>query len=303
VYKVLLFAMGMSEQPEFNTESLRRAYLRAVVMGLAATGAAGLGSLTYARVVEPAWIEVREVSLALPRLPAEFDGYRVVQMSDLHVEWMGRKRLMEAVALANSQRADLIAITGDFVTQAYERAVVDLAPLGLLRAKDGVVAVLGNHDYWGWLGPGAVREAIREIGLIDLNNRVHTLERDGALFHVAGVDSARAVQARLDKVLASLPREGGAMLLAHEPDFADRSAPTGRFDLQISGHSHGGQVVIPFVGPPHLPPLGRKYHTGLYKVRGMLQYTNRGLGTVGIPVRFWCRPELTVFTLRSARIQ
>ncbi len=106
---------------------------------------------------------------------------------------------------------------------------------------------------------------------------------------------------RLDKVLEALPEEGAAILLAHEPDFADESAATGRFDLQLSGHSHGGQVAIPFLGPLRLPLMGRKYPLGLYKVGRMTLYTNRGIGTVGLPVRFFARPEITVLTLTSSR--
>jgi len=99
-------------------------------------------------------------------------------------------------------------------------------------------------------------------------------------------------------VLALLPDEGCAILLAHEPDYADISAPTGRFDLQLSGHSHGGQVILPFIGPPILPSYSHKYPVGQYQVGSMIQYTNRGLGTVAPMVRFNCRPEITVFTLR-----
>jgi predicted MPP superfamily phosphohydrolase len=90
-----------------------------------------------------------------------------------------------------------------------------------------------------------------------------------------------------------------AILLAHEPDFADTSAATGKFDLQVSGHTHGGQVVVPFLGPPVLPYLGQKYHTGLYKIGNMFQYTNRGVGMNRLAVRFNCRPEITMFELES----
>ena len=104
---------------------------------------------------------------------------------------------------------------------------------------------------------------------------------------------------RLDEVLAQLPADGAAMLLCHEPDFADISAATGRFDLQISGHTHGGQIVLPFIGPIHTPRYGHKYSLGMYQVGDMIQYTNRGVGMARLPVRFNCRPEITVFTLEA----
>jgi predicted MPP superfamily phosphohydrolase len=105
---------------------------------------------------------------------------------------------------------------------------------------------------------------------------------------------------RLEDVTARLGDNSAAILLAHEPDFADRSEATGKFDLQISGHTHGGQIVIPFYGPPVLPHLGRKYPSGLYKVGNMFQYTNRGVGMHSLAVRFNCPPEITIFELISA---
>lgn len=272
-------------------------------MGLAGLSLTGGGLLAYASSVEPKWLDVTRISLPLPRLHEVYHGYRIVQISDIHAgKWMPTSLLEEVVRLVNAEAPDLVVVTGDFVTYTYHEAPLDIVPsMRKLRAKDGVAATLGNHDYWGTYGPSLIRHVIHDSGMIDLNNHVHTIERDGKPLHLAGVDSARERMSRLDLVLDCLPKGGPAILLAHEPDFADISAPTGRFDLQISGHSHGGQVVVPFVGPPHLPPMGRKYHTGRYQVGNMIQYTNRGIGMVGLPVRFWCRPEITVITLEAGR--
>jgi predicted MPP superfamily phosphohydrolase len=132
-----------------------------------------------------------------------------------------------------------------------------------------------------------------------VSNGFRTLRRGDDTLHLAGVDDLFARQARLHEVLTKLPVEGATILLAHEPDFADASASTGRFDLQLSGHSHGGQVRLPFIGAPYLPPYGRRYPCGLYELDGMLLYTNKGLGMFPPHVRFLCRPEITVFTLRA----
>ncbi|MEO8285532.1 MAG: metallophosphoesterase [Chloroflexota bacterium] len=282
---------------------LKRELFKATLLGIAGMSMSGSGLLAYATLVEPQWVEVKHVRLSLPRLHPHFDGYRIVQISDLHTgKWMPTEMLEDVVRRVNAQAPDLVVMTGDFVTYTYHEAPLDIVPsMSKLRAKDGVMAILGNHDYWGNHGDDLIRAVIRDSGMIDLNNSTHTLERDGKPLHFAGVDSARERMARIDVVLKQLPEDGAAILLAHEPDFADVSAPTGRFDLQLSGHSHGGQVVIPFVGPPHLPPLGKKYHTGRYQVGSMIQYTNRGLGVVSIPVRFCCRPEITVITLNSAQ--
>lgn len=287
----------------------RRAFLK--MAGLSTFGAAALGAggVGYAYEVEPGWIEVTSLQLDLPRLPAEFDGYRILQVSDIHAdEWMTSERLSEIVRLVNGQRPDLVVITGDFVTSEdfTEVSASDVAPglvepLSRLKPRDSTVAVLGNHDHW--TDPELVRHVVRESGITELSNSVHTVEREDATLHVAGVDDVMENQDRLDLVLDRLPSSGAAVLLAHEPDFAGTSAATGRFDLQLSGHSHGGQIRLPLLGAPVLPPLARKYPKGLYEVVEMIQYTNRGLGMIEPRVRFNCRPEITVLTLRKLRKQ
>jgi predicted MPP superfamily phosphohydrolase len=260
----------------------------------------GSGLLAYAAGIEPKWVEIKRISLRLSGLPTSFHGYKIVQVSDMHSgKWFPPDRIAEMVRMVNNEYPDLVAITGDFVTYTHRYTPSEIVPplLGL-RARDGVVATLGNHDYWG-LGPAPIRQVIHEAGMIDLNNDVYTIERDGAILHMAGVDSAREKMARIDVTLGKLPKEGTAILLAHEPDYADISARANRFSLQLSGHSHGGQVVVPLYGPPRLPPLGKKYYAGLYQVGHMQLYTNRGIGVVGIPVRFFCRPEITVITLEG----
>jgi predicted MPP superfamily phosphohydrolase len=259
----------------------------------------GAGGAAYASKVEPGWVDVTSLSLELPRLASEFDGYRLVQISDIHMDdWMTRSRLAEVIELVNRQEPDLVAITGDFFTLRPRGHGPDMtSALGELAARDAVVAVLGNHDHWE--DPISVREVLGASGVIELSNTVHTLWREAAELYVAGVDCVWEHQDRLDLVLDALPDTGAAILLVHEPDFADVSAATGRFELQISGHSHGGQVIIPFRGPPILPRHAKKYPVGLYRIGDMLHYTNRGVGTVPPRLRFNCRPEITVFTLRA----
>jgi predicted MPP superfamily phosphohydrolase len=267
----------------------------------------GTGGWAYAHDVEPRWVDVESLDLELPRLAPEFDGYRVAQISDLHADdRMTPERLAEVVGLVNGEGPDLVAITGDFVTSNDfgGTALRGIAPrltsvLSGLRAPDGVVFVLGNHDHW--TDPEMVLGLVSESGATDLNNRHRTIRRGEAELHLAGIDDFMGGRDRLDLALEGLPGRGTAILLAHEPDFADISAATGRFDLQLSGHSHGGQVNVPLSGPPVLPPHAVRYPSGLYQVGGMLQYTNRGIGTVPPRVRVNCRPEITVFTLRAAK--
>jgi hypothetical protein len=216
---------------------------------------------------------------------------------------MTRERLERIVEMINAEQPDAAAITGDFVTHGdispHIPALTE--PLSRLTPKDVTVAVLGNHDHW--TRPDLIRQVMRDSGMVELSNDVFTIQRGGESLHFGGVDSYWEHLDRLDDVAAKLPGEGVAILLAHEPDFADISATTGRFDLQISGHSHGGQIVLPFLGAPILPSLGRKYPAGRYQVGGMIQYTNRGVGTILPAVRFNCRPEITIFTLFSSNRQ
>jgi hypothetical protein len=268
----------------------------------AALGVLLLGGLVYVRKVEPEDVEVVPVSLVLPRLDAAFEGYRIAQISDIHADgWMTPGRVLSLVNLVNAEAPDLVTITGDFATYSRFRFLIRhasrlVAPLRRLQATDGVVAVLGNHDHK--TDARTVRRVLAASGVIELHNAVLTLRRGGESLYLCGVDDLKEGTPRLDRALEGLSEEGAAVLLAHEPDFADESAATGRFDLQLSGHSHGGQVGVPLLCYPFLPKLSRKYPTGLYRVGDMFLYTNRGLGAHP-RFRFNCRPEITVFTLRS----
>ncbi|MGK7910049.1 MAG: metallophosphoesterase [Synechococcus sp.] len=276
-----------------------RAVRRAIVMGVGVL----LAVATYAIALEPNWLDIRTLDLALPHLESEFQGYRIVQISDIHLadgglDGMSVKRLHRFVTAVNRLSPDLIAITGDFFTVTPSPYADELAgELGRLQARDRVVAVLGNHDHW--IDPQNVRDALSAAGVLELSNEVYTLDRYGQQLTIAGVDDVWQQAADLQHVLTLLPATGANILLAHEPDFADVSAQTNRFDLQLSGHSHGGQIRVPFIPPLKLPYLAVKYPQGLYRVGDMLEYTNVGIGTIGLPARLFCRPEVTVFTLKT----
>ncbi len=277
----------------------RRAFLRLGIrsaIGLAAFGGACLG---YAGEIEPRWIDIHPVTVRLPRLAPEFDGYRLVQISDIHMGGgLPPDFLLKIVTLINEQEPDLVAITGDFILEHTEQFTDDMvAVLSRLTPHDGTVAIVGNRDYC----PEAdgVKARIRKCGMIDLCNQVLTLPCGQARLHVAGIDDVLEQRDRLKVVHSMLTEPGAAILLVHEPDYADVTSASGRFDLQLSGHSHGGQVNIPLVGPLVLPELARKYPEGRYRVGSMILYTNRGIGMIEPYIRFNCRPEITVFTLEA----
>lgn len=270
----------------------RRQFLK----GSAASLLASVGAGMYIGGPDLHRIEITSVPVVMRGLASIFHGYRIVQISDIHMGTAVTPDILADIAsLVNQQKPDLIAITGDFIHRRHDRIDNLSASLKQLDAPDGVVGVLGNHDHWA--GASKVRQMLNKTSLIELPNDVYTVERSGEVLNIAGVDDLWVRNSRLNLVMKRLPSMGPAVLLVHEPDFADVAAATGRFGLQMSGHSHGGQIVIPMLGPPILPSWARKYPIGRYQVGDMVQYTNRGLGTSGLQVRVNCRPEITVFKL------
>jgi uncharacterized protein len=254
-------------------------------------------AIGYVTLVEPNWWAVTPVPVVIPNLPLAFNGYRIVQITDVHADqWMTPDRLSHVVALINRQQPDLVALTGDYVTKEPQTYAPYLAKLQALTPRDRTVAVLGNHDEW--TDPQLIRQILQDADVTVLENQVYTVRRGRETLAIGGVGDVWVGKQNLAQVLNQLPTTGKAILLAHEPDFADESAETGRFALQLSGHSHGGQVVIPFMKLV-LPFLGKKYPAGAYQVGSMMQYTSRGVGMASPRVRFNCRPEITVLTLKS----
>jgi uncharacterized protein len=242
---------------------------------------------------------ITPLAIGVRDLDPVFEGYRIVQISDLHMgHWLNGERLEGVAGLINAQDPDLIVITGDFVSYSLKQVEQEMITgLSLLSARDGITAVLGNHDHW--FDAEGVRRVLRVGGVRELANDFVSIRRGAAVFYVAGVDDILAGADDLPRVLGRLPEDGPAMLLAHEPDFADESAASDRFFLQLSGHSHGGQILLPRFGPIR-GEMFSKYPLGRYQVGDMVQYTNRGIGTHVLRLRINCPPEITVITLQAA---
>jgi uncharacterized protein len=165
-----------------------------------------------------------------------------------------------------------------------------------LRAAQGVWAVLGNHDAAS--DPAHITAVLTDVGINVLSNTAVPIERNGRRFWLAGVADVLRSRPDLDVALRTISPAEAVVLLAHEPDFADHTAKY-PVDLQLSGHSHGGQVRFPLIGAVYLPSLGTKYPRGLRSIERLTLYTNIGIGTLYIPVRWNCAPEVTLITLRS----
>jgi uncharacterized protein len=244
--------------------------------------------------------------IALRRWPSRLDGFSIALLSDFHYDpYFSAHPLRAAIGMVNALSPDLIALTGDFVSEPIfgdpvrgaDAAEPCVELLRKLQAPHGLWAVLGNHDCS--TDPGRVTAALRAAGIPVLNNRAVPIEHDGARFWLGGVDDVLEGSADIDATLHGAPTDEAVVLLAHEPDYADLVA---RYpvDLQLSGHSHGGQVRLPFMRPLYLPELARKYFSGLYRINALTLYTNPGLGTVTIPVRLNCPPEITLLSLRRS---
>lgn len=258
--------------------------------------------LAYAILIEIKWFEITEPDLHITGLHPALDGYRMVQLSDIHMDSsMTRERLKKIATMVNNLKPDLIVITGDFVSYEIEYVTEDLRDaLSDFHATDGIIAVMGNHDHL--TGVERIRGVLKDVGIRELENDYVKIEHDGGHFYLAGVDDLSAKKARLDLLLPKIPDDAPVILLAHAPDFADVAAATGRFALQLSGHTHGGQIQIPYIGTLYGPEHGHIYQDGLYEVADGLQvYVSRGVGTVTLPIRFNCRPEITHITLRSTK--
>jgi predicted MPP superfamily phosphohydrolase len=284
----------------------RRRFLK--LMAGASALAIGADSLFW----EPYRPELTHLEIRLANLPDAFDGFTILQLSDFHYDpYAGAAQIEAGIELAGKLSVDLIALTGDFVTQplvatrasrrrAAEHAIPCSQMLARLRSQMGSYAVLGNHDAGS--DPGIVTEALRQNGIMVLENRAVPIERAGARIWLAGVGDAMERKSDLEKALQGVDKQDPVILLAHEPDFADRATQRG-VHLQLSGHSHGGQVRLPFMGALFLPPLARKYPWGLRQVGGLALYTNVGIGTIHVPVRWNCPPEVTLVTLRRGRAE
>ncbi len=271
---------------------------------------AAAGLAVYAGEIERHFIDVSHHVVAIEGLPSAFEGARIAQLSDIHLDEYTEPLFLEhAVKVVNDLNLDYVFLTGDFITDGMtsRRFTVGAAwqCANILRDLKCPqrYAVLGNHDVL--IGSKVVRTALNDNGIPVLVNACTPLERAGGRIWLAGLDDAAESHPRIDLAIPERIRgiaEEPVILLCHEPDFADEVAmhAAQAVALMLSGHTHGGQVRVPLIGPINLPPLGRKYVEGWFRFGKMQLYVNRGLGTVGVPFRFNCPPEISVFTLRRS---
>ena len=256
-----------------------------------------LGEAARAALTEPFRLTVEHHQIRLRRLPRELDGFRIVQLSDLHHSpFTSREQIERAIETANSLQPDIVALTGDYVSKEREYAAPCAELLGELRPRHGVFAVLGNHDHW--TDAALITDLFRAEGITVLINQGMRFEKNGAAFWLAGVDDTMVGLEDLPLALAGASEQEFKLLLAHNPIILRKAARAG-VDLVLSGHTHGGQVSLRSDRSASGRPR-RRLLKGLARQGETQIYVTRGLGTVVLPVRFGCPPEVSLLELRTA---
>ncbi|MCP5557229.1 MAG: metallophosphoesterase [Verrucomicrobiaceae bacterium] len=277
----------------------RRALLKRGLMGMMSFGAVGGGgAYSYARLIERKHPVVERLRLGLKGLGPAFEGFRIVQISDLHVEpHVNQPLLAKTVSMINDLKPDLVVITGDIITNRSGLTAKLTEPLADLKARVGVMASLGNHDVWH--NPKVITTALQNHGIKVHRNTGEALGHQGDQLWIAGLDSVWAGSPRIADSLKGKAKTAPCVMLGHEPDYADTLSKTPGSFLHLAGHTHGGQICWPGGFPIKLPRYGLKYGRGLFEVGNVHLYVNRGIGTVMAKARFACSPEITEFTLES----
>ncbi|MDH5509239.1 MAG: metallophosphoesterase [Nitrospinota bacterium] len=292
-------------------ETTRRGFFRNGMRGLFATGV-GLGFYNTTAY----GVELQEVTIKIKDLPERFSGFTIALLSDTHASMIANKGLFdEAARLIMSKKPQMIALTGDYISGStkflsgaigkFRQKYLDqlLDSLSVLKAPLGVYAVLGNHDFWS--GPEAI-EAIsdsftKSLGVIWLRNRNLRVEKDGEAINLLGVDDYWQSSCSIHRAYQGLDKDSVNILLSHNPDINDDVPPQMRIDLILSGHTHGGQIYLPFIGCPVVPSkFGQKYISGLVRDGERQTYITRGVGHLMAPIRINCPPEATIITLEKA---
>ncbi len=270
-------------------------------MGAAALAAyaAALAIAAYGVFFRRRHVRVRTIDVPVAGLGPAFDGYRIAQLSDLHIGGLWpRARAARWVERANAHDGDRVALSGDNVTPgtAFHQDIADV--LSSLRGRDGAVAVMGNHDYFGDGEP--LVALLRARGVSVLRNERRPLTRGGDTLTLAGIDDTWSRRADVARALDGRPDALPLIVLAHDPRLFPELARRGAA-LVLSGHTHWGQIAVPFLSTRYnFSRLSYRHHAGLYREGAATLYVSPGLGTTGPPLRLGAAPEITVLRLRSA---
>lgn len=272
-----------------------------------------VGGVTYPTMIEPWRLRISRFRVPLPGLSRGFDGFRIVHLTDLHSSrHVSADYLRRCIDTVNALAPDLVVLTGDYLTfgrnargtffygdraEGAGHLETCRAILAGVRARHGLLATLGNHDHW--FDPDRVAASLQQAGLRVLRNEAYMLQQDGCVLPVVGLEDLWSGRLDCDRAFRGI-QEPTALVLMHNPDLFETWNRPG-IHLILAGHTHGGQVNLPWVGPPLVPSrYGARYAHGWFR-RGQSQmYVSAGIGLIYPPVRFNCRPEIAVFELEKA---
>lgn len=258
----------------------------------------GIGGMAagYPVFIERYIVRVNTYQIPVPNLPRAFENFRIAHLTDLHYGPLVPEIFIKGVIdRTNRIEKDMIVCTGDYVHGKQEKNRFDTVfpILGRLKARYGVYSVLGNHDHWA--GGKKAAAWLDNIGQ-NIRHKVISVEKDGHRIQIGGIGDLWEDDPGIDQTFQYVPESDCKIALAHNPDTADTRFDT-RIDLMISGHTHGGQVNIPFVGTPVLPVKNERYSSGFIRTPNTNLFISRGIGWAIIPVRFNCFPEIAVLNL------
>ena len=292
---------AIKARPSFlQFDASRRLFLRRGMYGLTAASFAGSA---YGMLVERNDCQITDADFVIPHLPRPLDGFTIALASDVHSSiYMTKQEMEEYVRLINGMKADMIVVAGDFVNGSIGEVYPFAEAFSALSAPSGVYGVMGNHDFYN-SDPDLVAKEVDDCGIKLLRDDKVIIHKDGGRFYLIGVDDvgrASAAHIKLETAIGSAPLNIPRILLCHRPYYLQEAAER-RIDLMLSGHTHGGQIVLGQFGNVVIAPaaLASRYIWGKYRIGNTHMYVSRGIGTVGLPIRLNCPPELTKITLRA----
>lgn len=281
----------------------RRTFLKKGILSLLTLASIGAGGKYYIHNIEPNWLEINHVPIRHDLIPNGFQGLTILQFSDTHLGFQFQlKDLQKLVDTINSHNADIVIFTGDLIDDPthYPHSEEIIAILSQIKAPIGKYSIYGNHDHGGY-GSELYKSIMDQSNFTMLQNANDFITlHSGEKMAIAGIDDAMLGEPNIKAAVAAIPDDMFTILLSHAPDLA-KEAQDYPIQFQISGHSHGGQVQIPFFGALVTPPYAEEYIEGLYELESLELYVNRGIGTTRLPYRFLSRPELTIYTLQPTQ--
>ncbi|MBM7572209.1 metallophosphoesterase [Aquibacillus albus] len=280
----------------------RRTFLKKLVSSVIGSLGLGGGIYYYAKQIEPSLLTVHRETISKANIPKAFHDFKIIQFSDTHLGFhYTLDQFKDLISTINENNPDIVVFTGDLVDMpniyAWSDKLIEL--MSSIKAPSGKFWIYGNHDHGGY-GTDIIKEAMDKANFTLLQNSHYTIKKENQSFVIAGLDDVMLGKPDIKQTINGITEEQFTILLVHEPDYADivKDYP---IDIQLSGHSHGGQIQIPFVGHVYTPAFAEKYVEGNYEIGSypLQLFVSRGIGTTRLPYRFLCKPEITVYQLSN----